>query len=199
MSTKAKNGLQALLTPEESLIDERTRALRFDIALIGSRMSGAVDRVAEAPATRHLAIGLFGASTGAAAALIAAAARGRAGFEAVARGRRLDRSCARISGRAGAEIGRIAARSDTDRRRIEMAGITVMSPVALNRVEGRAVTSRLASLDGVVVSGISQNSTIKDVVVRAVGQRSGLPSTEAITGTDGPKLPQTPGWARSST
>ncbi len=62
-----------LLTPEESLIDERTRALRFDIALIGARMSGAVAWVAEAPPSRHLGIGLFGASTGAAAALIAAA------------------------------------------------------------------------------------------------------------------------------
>jgi hypothetical protein len=47
------------------------------------------------------------------------------------------------------------------------------------------VPSPYRTLDGVVVSGISQNSTIEDVVVRAVGQRSGLPSTEAITGTDG--------------
>ncbi|PMR68185.1 dienelactone hydrolase family protein [Halomonas heilongjiangensis] len=79
-----------LLTPEESLIDERTRALRFDIALIGSRMSGAVDWVAEAPETRGLAIGLFGASTGAAAALIAAAERPGRVSAVVSRGGRPD-------------------------------------------------------------------------------------------------------------
>ncbi|MFY0990442.1 dienelactone hydrolase family protein [Halomonas sp. C05BenzN] len=79
-----------LLTPEESLIDERTRALRFDIPLIGARMSGAVDWVAEAERTRGLAIGLFGASTGAAAALIAAAERPARVSAVVSRGGRPD-------------------------------------------------------------------------------------------------------------
>lgn len=79
-----------LLTPEESLIDERTRALRFDIELIGSRMSGAVDWVAESPQARGLAIGLFGASTGAAAALIAAAERPARVSAVVSRGGRPD-------------------------------------------------------------------------------------------------------------
>lgn len=79
-----------LLTPEESLIDERTRALRFDIALIGARMSGAVAWVAEAPASRRLGIGLFGASTGAAAALIAAADQPARVRAVVSRGGRPD-------------------------------------------------------------------------------------------------------------
>ncbi|APE31996.1 hypothetical protein BOX17_14170 [Halomonas aestuarii] len=79
-----------LLTAEESLIDERTRALRFDIPLIGSRMSGAVAWVAEAPQTRGLGIGLFGASTGAAAALIAAAEQPARVQAVVSRGGRPD-------------------------------------------------------------------------------------------------------------
>ncbi|PRY71862.1 dienelactone hydrolase family protein [Halomonas ventosae] len=79
-----------LLTPEESLIDERTRALRFDILLIGARMSGAVAWVAASAETREWAIGLFGASTGAAAALIAAAEQPALVQAVVSRGGRPD-------------------------------------------------------------------------------------------------------------
>ncbi|QTF94066.1 alpha/beta family hydrolase [Halomonas sp. BM-2019] len=79
-----------LLTPEESLIDERTRALRFDIPLIGARLTGAVDWVAEATQTAGRPIGLFGASTGAAAALIAAAERPGRVRAVVSRGGRPD-------------------------------------------------------------------------------------------------------------
>lgn len=79
-----------LLTPDESLIDERTRALRFDIPLIGARMSGAVAWVAASPETREWGIGLFGASTGAAAALIAAAEQPALVQAVVSRGGRPD-------------------------------------------------------------------------------------------------------------
>ncbi|MBB3182814.1 dienelactone hydrolase [Halomonas fontilapidosi] len=79
-----------LLTPDESLIDERTRSLRFDIALIGARMSGAVSWVAESPQTHAWPIGLFGASTGAAAALIAAADKPELVQAVVSRGGRPD-------------------------------------------------------------------------------------------------------------
>ncbi|MDN3522328.1 dienelactone hydrolase family protein [Halomonas ramblicola] len=79
-----------LLTAEENLIDEWTRELRFDIPLIGSRMTGAVDWVARAAQTRDLRLGLFGASTGAAAALIAAARRPDEVAAVVSRGGRPD-------------------------------------------------------------------------------------------------------------
>ncbi|EPC03605.1 hypothetical protein L861_18900 [Litchfieldella anticariensis FP35 = DSM 16096] len=79
-----------LLTPEENEIDERTRELRFDIDLIGERMTGAVDWVAQAAQTQELNIGLFGASTGAAAALIAAAQRPDKVKAIVSRGGRPD-------------------------------------------------------------------------------------------------------------
>ncbi|CNE29790.1 putative phosphoribosyltransferase [Mycobacterium tuberculosis] len=68
-----------LLTQHEDEIDRVTAALRFDIELLTLRLIGAIDRLADglesAPHTAGLPIGLFGASTGAAAALAAAAAR----------------------------------------------------------------------------------------------------------------------------
>jgi dienelactone hydrolase len=65
--------LMDLLTPEEEDLDERTGRLRFDIELLTQRVIGATGWLAENPATRDLPIGYFGASTGAAAALSAAA------------------------------------------------------------------------------------------------------------------------------
>jgi putative phosphoribosyl transferase len=65
--------LMDLLTPEEEEIDNRTRTLRFDIPRLASRLTGATRWLADQPATGSLPVALFGASTGAAAALRAAA------------------------------------------------------------------------------------------------------------------------------
>jgi putative phosphoribosyl transferase len=62
-----------LLTADEEQTDLRTRELRFDIGLLADRVLSALDRMREHEAVRGLPVGLFGASTGAAAALIAAA------------------------------------------------------------------------------------------------------------------------------
>ena len=64
-----------LLTASEEAIDERTRALRFDIDLLGERLVAVTDALADQAGARNLPVGYFGASTGAAAALVAAAAR----------------------------------------------------------------------------------------------------------------------------
>jgi putative phosphoribosyl transferase len=64
-----------LLTPEEEAVDLRTRHLRFDIGLLASRLAGATDWLIENPSTQDLRVGYFGASTGAGAALVAAAKR----------------------------------------------------------------------------------------------------------------------------
>jgi len=64
-----------LLTAQEELVDERTRALRFDIGLLGRRLILVTDALASEPPVRDLPIGYFGASTGAAAALVAGAER----------------------------------------------------------------------------------------------------------------------------
>ncbi len=79
-----------LLTPEEEDIDQRTRELRFDIGLLTDRLIGVIDWVSRNEATTALQIGLFGASTGAAAALAAAAWRADKVAAVVSRGGRPD-------------------------------------------------------------------------------------------------------------
>ncbi|MFN9172751.1 MAG: dienelactone hydrolase family protein, partial [Dolichospermum sp.] len=79
-----------LLTLEEEEIDLRTRHLRFDIGLLASRLVGATDWLLQNPDTQELKIGYFGASTGAGAALVAAAKRGEVVKAIVSRGGRPD-------------------------------------------------------------------------------------------------------------
>lgn len=79
-----------LLTEDEAATDMRTGHMRFDIARLGQRLTGVVDWLANSPDTSALGIGLFGASTGAAAALLAAAERPRAVQAVVSRGGRPD-------------------------------------------------------------------------------------------------------------
>ena len=54
-------------------MDHRTRQLRFDIGLLAERLVGATDWLSDDPGTQNSRIGYFGASTGAGAALVAAA------------------------------------------------------------------------------------------------------------------------------
>jgi dienelactone hydrolase len=85
-----------LLTAEEQEIDERSGALRFDIDLLSRRLIGVVDWVSTHPDMLHLPIGLFGASTGAAAALNAAADRRQRVAAVVSRGGRPDLAMAAL-------------------------------------------------------------------------------------------------------
>lgn len=79
-----------LLTPEEEAEDVRTRELRFDVPLLSGRLQEAVDWLAGERRTAGLPVGCFGASTGAAAALVAAAARPDLVQAVVSRGGRPD-------------------------------------------------------------------------------------------------------------
>ena len=79
-----------LLTAREQEVDDRTGELRFDIGLLGGRLTGVLDWVGTQPVIRGLPVGLFGASTGAAAALNAAAARPQPVAAVVSRGGRPD-------------------------------------------------------------------------------------------------------------
>ena len=79
-----------LLTREEEEADLRTGHLRFDIGLLAERLSGATDWLMHNPDTQNLRIGYFGASTGAGAALVAAAKRPREVGAIVSRGGRPD-------------------------------------------------------------------------------------------------------------
>lgn len=65
--------LMDLLTEDEERIDDVTRELRFDIGLLARRVSQVVTWAGQQKGLKQLNIGLFGSSTGAAAALVAAA------------------------------------------------------------------------------------------------------------------------------
>ena len=86
-----------LLTADEHAIDQETRQLRFDIPLLAARLTAAVDWLDGTAPTEGLAIGLFGASTGAAAALIAAADRPEQVGAVVSRGGRPDLAQQRLA------------------------------------------------------------------------------------------------------
>lgn len=79
-----------LLTADEERIDEMTRQLRFDIGLLATRLVGATEWLAREPSTRDLRLGYFGASTGGAAALVAAAKVPERAAAVVSRGGRPD-------------------------------------------------------------------------------------------------------------
>jgi putative phosphoribosyl transferase len=79
-----------LLSPAEEEVDEVTRHHRFDIQMLANRLVVAIDWLAREPETEHRSIGLFGASTGGGAALVAAAEQPQRVNAVVSRGGRPD-------------------------------------------------------------------------------------------------------------
>jgi putative phosphoribosyl transferase len=108
-----------LLTSEEEAVDLRTAQLRFDIELLAERLVGVSDWIARAPETRRLCIGYFGASTGAGAALVAAAERPESVGAVVSRGGRPDL--------AGSALSRVRAPT------LLIVGSNDVQVIALNR------------------------------------------------------------------
>jgi putative phosphoribosyl transferase len=90
-----------LLTAEEERVDSRTGHLRFDIGLLADRLAGAILWLDSEKDARGLSVGLFGASTGGGAALVAAARHPEKVGVVVSRGGRPDL--------AGAELPRVRA------------------------------------------------------------------------------------------
>jgi putative phosphoribosyl transferase len=90
-----------LLSAEEEKRDADTGHLRFDIGLLAERLVGATDWLGKEPATADFTVGYFGASTGAAASLVAAAERPDVVGAVVSRGGRPDL--------AGAALARVRA------------------------------------------------------------------------------------------
>jgi dienelactone hydrolase len=82
--------LMDLLTADEEDVDRRTGHLRFDIRLLSERVIATIDWLASDPTVGSLPVGCFGASTGAAAALVAAAERPERVAAVVSRGGRPD-------------------------------------------------------------------------------------------------------------
>ncbi|MGH2523906.1 MAG: dienelactone hydrolase family protein, partial [Anaerolineales bacterium] len=79
-----------LLTRDEEATDQYTAEFRFDIPMLAERLIGVTDWLTHNPDTAHLPVGYFGASTGAGAALIAAAKRPKVVSAVVSRGGRPD-------------------------------------------------------------------------------------------------------------
>jgi putative phosphoribosyl transferase len=90
-----------LLTPEEETADRASGRFRVDVQLLAGRLLAAADWLAADQRTAGLPVGLFGASTGAGAALLAAAERPQAAAAVVSRGGRPDL--------AGAALDRVRA------------------------------------------------------------------------------------------
>lgn len=140
-----------LLTEQEAAFDERTGELRFDIGLLGARVASVVDWIEAMPVTRRLPVGVFGASTGAAAAIVAAAARKGIVEAVVSRGGRPDlagEALTRILAPTLLIVGgedqevlrlneqaRLAIRAPCELKVVPGAGHLFEEPGALGRVE----------------------------------------------------------------
>jgi len=115
-----------LLTEDEETIDLRTAKLRFDVGLLAARLLNASQWARSEPATRDLAISYFGASTGAAGALVAAASEPDGITAVVSRGGRPDL--------AGDDLRRVRART------LLIVGGADATVLALNRHAETALT-----------------------------------------------------------
>ncbi|PXY23659.1 dienelactone hydrolase family protein [Prauserella endophytica] len=125
-----------LLSPDEERADAATAELRFDVELLAGRLVDAVDRLTEDDRTHGLPIGLFGASTGAAAALVAAARRREHVRAVVSRGGRPD-----LAGDALGEVDCpvllvIGERDEQVRRLNEQAARNLRAPYEIEIVPG---------------------------------------------------------------
>lgn len=125
-----------LLTADEERRDAVTAELRFDIPLLGRRLGAATDWVRARPETADLPVGYFGASTGAAAALIAAAERPGVVRAVVSRGGRPDL--------AGDALPRVTAPT------LLIVGVADTPVIALNR---RAMAALRAEVHLEIVPG----------------------------------------------
>jgi len=127
-----------LLTSREEAEDGRSGEYRFDIELLSGRVIAAVDWAGEDAVLKHLPIALFGASTGAAAALMAAAGRPAQVRAVISRGGRPDLASAALR-RVEAPTLLIVGSRDTE-------------VIELNR---RAMAKMIAPADLVIIPGAS--------------------------------------------
>ena len=171
--------LMDLLTREEDAIDHYTRQYRFDIARLANRLIGAIDWLSNQPATRDLPIGLFGASTGAAAALQAAAARPDLVRAVVSRGGRpdlagdaLERVLAPTLLIVGANDTPVIPLNESARMRLRTPSQLVLVPGASHLFEE---TGTLAEASGLARDWFLQHlaSTLADDATRTTDERTG--------------------------
>ena len=153
--------LMDLLTGPEEDIDARTRQLRFDIPRLAARLTGAVDWLAAQDDVHSLPIALFGASTGAAAALMTAADRPDLVRLVISRGGRPDLAGDALP-KVRAPVLLIVGGHDRDVHRLNVQAAGQMSaPVDITIIPG---ASHLFEEPGTLEAVI-------DTAVDALGQR----------------------------
>jgi len=125
-----------LLTPEEEKVDLRTRELRFDIHRLATRLSGAVDWLARQDETAKLPVVLFGASTGAAAALVTAAERPEPVCLVISRGGRPDLALDALPRVQAPTLFIVGERDPQVHRLNEVSAAAMTAPTRLEVVPG---------------------------------------------------------------
>ena len=125
-----------LLTPEEEAIDLRTHELRFDIHRLAARLTGAVDWLAGQEETAELPLALFGASTGAGAALITAAERPERVRLVISRGGRPDLAADALPRVLAPTLFIVGERDPQVLRLNEAAAAAMTAPTSLEVVPG---------------------------------------------------------------
>jgi dienelactone hydrolase len=128
--------LADLLTVEEETVDRVSAHLRFDIDLLGRRLMALIDWARRHPGLGSLRLGLFGASTGAAAALMAAAARPDDVAAVVSRGGRPDLAGAALPQVLAPTLLLVGSLDHEVIRLNEWAKIRMRCPVTLDIVPG---------------------------------------------------------------
>lgn len=123
-----------LLTQGEELIDAQTGEMRFDIDMLAQRTLAAADWVRLLDQTANLPIGLFGASTGGAAALVAAARRPQSTYAVVSRGGRADLA-ASVLPQVSAPVLFIVGERDEEVLGFNQRAIAQMNPNSTKRLE----------------------------------------------------------------
>ncbi len=123
-----------LLTSGEELIDSETQSMRFDIPMLAQRTVAAMNWMGLLDSTASLHIGLFGASTGAAAALAAAAARPELVYAVVSRGGRPDLAEASLQG-VRAPVLLIVGGQDREVLELNRSAIDRLDPQVERRLE----------------------------------------------------------------
>ena len=125
-----------LLTEREEEVDAATAELRFDIPLLADRVVAAVDWAQLHPQTSSLSVGLFGASTGAAAALMAAAKRPAIVGAVVSRGGRPDLADSALAAVTAPTLLIVGGRDDVVLELNRLAFARLKEPKALQIVPG---------------------------------------------------------------
>lgn len=126
--------LTDLLTEEEEAVDIRTGELRFNVGLLAGRLAAITDWIGETAGLRDLTPGYFGASTGAAAALVAAADRAGIVRAVVSRGGRPDLAGASLHG-VRAPCLFIVGAEDTTVLRLNREAMEELPPQSVRHLE----------------------------------------------------------------